>query len=135
VIIAVDANLLIRLVVADDAEQARIAADELDRADRVVLPLVALCEFAWVLRRGYGLSKPEIANELRALTEVPTAIFDRSAVESGLELLRAGGDFADGVIAHQGRAYGADTLVTFDRDAVQKLTALGGTARLPHDRF
>jgi len=50
---------------------------------------------------------------------------DRQAARAGLVLLNAGGDFADGVIAHGGRALGSDQLVTFDREAAQLLSAAG----------
>jgi len=48
-------------------------------------------------------------------------VVNRPAAEAGLSLLEAGGDFADGVIAYEGRWLGADTFVSFDKKAV-KLT-------------
>jgi len=39
---------------------------------------------------------------------------NRPAAEAGLALLEAGGDFADGVIAHEGRWLGAEAFVSFD---------------------
>ena len=59
-----------------------------------------------------------------------TVVIDRPAVEAGLAVLRAGGDFADGVIAWQGAAMGGESLVTFDRDAVRVLTKVGMRARI-----
>jgi len=50
---------------------------------------------------------------------------DRPAAEAGLAAMRAGTDFADGVIAHQGRMAGGDTFVSFDRDAAKRLAGLG----------
>jgi len=47
------------------------------------------------------------------------------AVELGLSLLDAGGDFADGVIAMAGSALGGDQLVTFDRQAAALLKRWG----------
>jgi predicted nucleic-acid-binding protein len=55
---------------------------------------------------------------------------DRAAVEAGLASLRAGGDFADGVIAHEGRRMGADVFVSFDRRAVALLKGLDEPAHL-----
>ena len=128
--LAVDANLLLRLVLQDDETQARIAADELSRADRVVLPIVALCEFVWVLRKGYGLPREAIAASLRDVIETDSTVYDEAAVHAGLDVLEAGGDFADGVIAYLGEVQGAEMLVTFDRDAVKRLTGLDRPARL-----
>jgi predicted nucleic-acid-binding protein len=44
--------------------------------------------------------------------------------------LEAGGDFADGVIAFEGAALGADTFVSFDRSAVKLALAQGLNAKL-----
>jgi predicted nucleic-acid-binding protein len=44
-------------------------------------------------------------------------------------MLDAGGDFADGVIAYEGRWLGAETFVSFDKKAVEMLTAQGVSAR------
>jgi predicted nucleic-acid-binding protein len=55
---------------------------------------------------------------------------DRPAVEAGLAMLDAGGDFADGVIAYEGRWLGAETFVSFDKKAVEMLAAQGVSARL-----
>ena len=40
-------------------------------------------------------------------------------------MLEAGGDFADGVIAFEGRWLGGDTFVSFDKKAVALLKAQG----------
>ena len=41
-------------------------------------------------------------------------VVNRGAADAGLAMLDDGGDFADGVIAHEGRALGADCPVCFD---------------------
>ncbi len=51
---------------------------------------------------------------------------DRPAVEAGLVVLEAGGDFADGVIAFDGRRLGGWTFASFDRKAVELVAASGG---------
>jgi predicted nucleic-acid-binding protein len=45
-------------------------------------------------------------------------------------MLDAGGDFADGAIAYEGRWLGADTFVSFDKKAAEKLKELGIAVRL-----
>ena len=72
----------------------------------------------------------EISGALRALIEAGTVRLDRSAAEAGLALLEAGGDFADGVIAHEGQWLGGDVFVSFDRQAVALLKAQGIAADL-----
>lgn len=55
----------------------------------------------------------------------------RPAVESGLAMLDANGDFTDGVITHEGRWLGGEVFVSFDKKAVGRLAALGISAQLP----
>ena len=55
---------------------------------------------------------------------------NRPAVEAGLAMLAAGGDFADGVIAYEGRWWGGETFVSFDKKAVTRLTAQGYPAHV-----
>lgn len=128
--ITADTNVLVRVVMNDDAAQAQAAAKLLREASVVAVPLPCLCEFVWVLRRVYALETADITAALRALLNTPTLAIDRPAAEAGLELLTAGGDFADGVIAYQGRWLGGDTFVSFDRKAVTLLRAQGQAASL-----
>jgi predicted nucleic-acid-binding protein len=55
---------------------------------------------------------------------------NRPAVQAGLVVLEAGGDFADAVIAHEGQWLGGETFVSFDRKAIASLTAQGQKAQL-----
>lgn len=128
--VAVDANVLLRAAARDDLRQARSAAHLLRSADQIVIPLVALCEFVWVMRSGYKRPAPEVANSIRSLVNSAKAVVDRSSVQAGLQMLDAGGDFADGVIAHEGVWLGADEFVSFDKQAVKLLKAQGKRARL-----
>jgi predicted nucleic-acid-binding protein len=125
-----DTNLLVRLIVQDDAEQTRRAQGELERASTVMLTLPALCETFWVLRSHYRLTQAELQQAMTAITEAPNARVDEDAVSTGLAVLREGGDFADGVIAATGAAMGASTFVSFDRQAVRLLNTAGRAARL-----
>lgn len=124
-----DTNVLIRVVVSDDGEQARAARRCLDEADAIFLTTPTLCEAAWVLRRFYGASREDVSAALQALTGAANAVFDERAVSMGLELLRRGGDFADGAIAAAGMAMGAETFVSFDKAALKRLAAAGVPVR------
>jgi len=114
----------------DDPGQSAIAQHELEIADGIAVALSALCELAWVLSRGYRLPSHAIAEAIRRLINGENVVANRPAVEAGLALLDAGGDFADGIIAHEGSWLGADSFVSFDREAVRLLTARGQNARL-----
>lgn len=126
---AVDTNVLLRAVVRDDMAQAEIAAKLLRNSDLIAVALSALCELVWVLRRFYGFEAAEVADSIRALTSAKNVETNQPAVEAGLAMLDAGGDFADGVIAYEGRWLGAETFVSFDEKAVKMLRAQGESAR------
>jgi predicted nucleic-acid-binding protein len=128
--VAVDTNVLVRAVMRDDRAQAEIAAKWLRNSSLLVVALSALCELVWVLRRVYGFKAAEVADTIRSLTSADNVETNRPAVEAGLAMLEAGGDFADGAIAYEGRWLGADTFVSFDARAVELLKAQGQTARL-----
>ena len=128
--ITADTNVLVRAAVFDDPAQAELAADTLRRAELIAIPLPVLCEFVWVLSRGYGKSSSEIGTSLRRLADSGNVSLDRAAFESGLAVLDADGDFADGVIAVEGRRLGGLEFTSFDRTAVELINAIGGQARL-----
>jgi predicted nucleic-acid-binding protein len=128
--VTADTNVLIRAAVQDDLHQARRAAKILAEADLVAVPVPVLCEFVWVLRRGYRKSATDVSDAIRRLMRSPNVVMNRTAVEVGLSALDAGGDFADGVIAHEGEWLGAEEFVSFDSKAVSLLQAHGTRARL-----
>jgi predicted nucleic-acid-binding protein len=128
--IAVDTNVLVRAAVRDDAEQADAATKLMARAEMVAIAVPCLCEFIWVLRSVYRFRPSDIAKAIRTLLAAENVETNRPAVEAGLAVLDGGGDFADGVIAHEGRWLGAETFVSFDRKAVDALAAQGVLARL-----
>jgi predicted nucleic-acid-binding protein len=128
--IAVDTNVLLRDALQDDPSQSPIASQTLQRAELVVVPTPALCEFVWVMRRLFKRSSAEIAQSIRLLMSGDNVEMDRPAVEAGLELLDKGGDFADGATAYEGYWLGAEDFVSFDKEAVKLLQSQGKRARL-----
>ena len=128
--VVVDTNVLVRAVVRDDAAQARVAAKVLRDAEVIAVALPCLCEFVWVLRKVYSLQTEDISTAIRALLATANVQVNRPAVEAGLSMLEANGDFADGVIAYEGNWLGGETFVSFDKQAVALLTAHGQSARL-----
>ena len=130
--VAADTNVLVRYLTWDDVGQAREAADVLEGADTVFVSTVVLCEVVRVLKRAYGYKPPEIAAAIRGLIGSRTVETNRAAAESGLRLLEAGGDFADGVILFDAEKARAQRLVTFDRAFADRagphtVLLLGGT--------
>ncbi|MFA6230639.1 MAG: type II toxin-antitoxin system VapC family toxin [Rhodanobacter sp.] len=128
--IVADTNVLLRVIVADDASQSQAALAALEQADLVAVSLHALCELVWVLHRSYDVSRADIAVAIRHLVNTQNIVLNRPAVEVGLSVLDAGGDFADGVIAFEGQWLGGETFVSFDQKAVALLTAQGRSTLL-----
>jgi predicted nucleic-acid-binding protein len=116
--------------VGDDSAQAAIAAKVLTDAALVAVALPSLFEFVWVLCRVYGFRAADASAAIRALLAASNVQVNRPAVEAGLAVLDAGGDFADGVIAFEGQWLGGESFVSFDKKAVTLLTAQGHSARL-----
>ena len=128
--IIADTNLLLRLVLGDDARQNRAAIRIMMQAETVAISQHALCELAWVLDRTYGVSRTHIAATLRQLRDTQKVVLDTPALDAGLAILDAGGDFADGVIAYEGAWLGGETFVSFDKKAVALLSAQGHKTHL-----
>lgn len=128
--IAVDTNVLVRAVVRDDPAQAEAADRVLKGASLIAVAIPCLCEFVWVLRQVYGLSVADIASAVRALVDTGSVVMNRPAVGAGLAFLEAGGDFADGAIAYEGKWLGGETFVSFDRKAVGLVVGQGYEAEL-----
>ncbi len=128
--VTVDTNVLIRVAVEDDPHQSSVAEQVLREAEIVAITVPTLCEFVWVLSRGYKYPTDDIVSAIERLTLSDSVVTDRPAVEAGLAAIKAGGDFADGVIAFDGQRLGGATFVSFDRQAVRLVKSVGGEARL-----
>jgi len=126
----VDTNVLVRSIVRDNPQQAESADAILRDASLIAVGLACLCEFAWVLDSVYGFDRSQIAISIETLCQAANIVVDQPAVDSGLAVLRAGGDFAYGIIAHEGNWLGGDLFVSFDKKAVSLLTRQGRKARL-----
>ena len=128
--VTVDTNILLRAAIRDDEFQAKAAADLLREAERVVITNQCLCEFVWVSQRTYNISTRDLLGVLEGLVSKPNVVSDRFAVQAGLTTMAAGGDFADAVIADDGRRSGGREFISFDKQAVRLLRAQGYDARL-----
>lgn len=124
--ITADANVLVRSIIGDHPGQTAVARATLKTAGRIAIPLPALCELVWVLDRTYRRKPAEIATMIRVLLSESRVDVDGAAVDAGLAMLDAGGDFADGVIAFEGKRLGGNVFVTFDRQAAKLVQAAGG---------
>lgn len=119
--IALDTNLLVRLLVQDDATQARAVERLIIRARRDRTPLfiadVVLCELVWVLARRAKQVRAGIADVIERLLDAEGIVVTAPGmVRAALAAYRDGaGDFADYLIREHALAAGATEVVTFDR--------------------
>ena len=110
--IALDTNVVVRLLVDDDPGQTRRARKLLEARTALVLPTVLL-ETEWVLRGAYDIGRATIAGSIRQLLGLPNiALANAQAIAQALEWFEAGLDFADAL--HLALAGEAEGFVTFD---------------------
>ncbi len=123
---AIDTNVLVRLLVDDDAAQAeqaeRFIASEETQGNPVLISLLVLLETEWVLRSRYELPKSRIIEALTALLDTQTFhLEDESAVARALHLWRqASAGFADCLIAERHLSLGAQATLSFDKQAARR---------------
>lgn len=122
--IALDTNVLVRFLVQDDPEQARIANTVFDQLTDVTPGFVSrevLVELVWVLERAYGYLRTDIATALDGLLSALELVIEAADdVGQAVERYRNEGfGFADLMIASAAKRVGASELVTFDRKAAR----------------
>lgn len=122
--VIVDTNILVRAIVQDEAGEAERATALLAAHD-VVIPHQTFCELVWVLGRIYKLSRRELIDVVSAWSDTEGVVVDTPAVAAGLAVMREGGDFADGIVAFEGRRLGGQVFASFDRQATAILAAEG----------
>lgn len=120
--IGLDTNVLARLFVDDDLQQARKArtfvAERCSEENPAYVDRVALCELVWVLTAS-RYRRDEIASILEKLLASPEIILeDESSVRSALRAFVARNvDFSDALIAAVNQTRGCEATATFDRKA------------------
>ena len=122
--IALDTNVLVRYLVADDARQAedaRLLLEGLTAERPGFVCREVTVELVWVWQRAYGFSRDRIATVLEDL--VATEGLEVEAAEdvarAAVSYRRGGAGFSDLMIVTAAERAGADTLYTFDRKVAQ----------------
>lgn len=125
--VALDTNLLVRLLTNDDPEQARRVADLIDDSSACFVPITVVLELEWVLRGAYQLPREAIIRAFRGLNAIRQLHMEQEEqVLQALEAYAKGLDFADAL--HLLRSEGCAALVSFDRAFVRKAGELALTA-------
>jgi predicted nucleic acid-binding protein len=116
-VLAVDTNVIVRLLVNDDERQGS-EARRLFESEEIWIGVTVLLEAARVLESVYELSPTETVKALRALLGLPNVrVEDAAAVATALEATGRGLDLADAL--HLARAPEETEFVTFDRALVR----------------
>jgi predicted nucleic-acid-binding protein len=112
-VIALDTNVIVRIVTEDDPEQVKVAR-KIFEADSLWVCKTVLLETEWVLRYTYDLGPASIQAIFRRLLGYRRLqVEDREAVLQALMLFERGLDFADAL--HLASSRDADRFATFDR--------------------
>jgi len=114
--IAVDTNVLVRLIVHDDPRQAATAKSFIGGAAWV--SVLSLTEAIWVLETVYRLTSKELAKVIEMLLSHQDLVLqDSDAVEGALELFSAKPSlgFSDCLMLELARKGGHLPMGTFDR--------------------
>ena len=110
--VAVDTNVLVRLLTGDEPTQTTRARAIFER-EKVLLAKTVILETEWVLRRLYRLGSARIADAFLALIALPDLVCeDMGAMADAIQWMRGGMDFADAL--HLASARPAGRFATFD---------------------
>jgi predicted nucleic-acid-binding protein len=120
--IALDTNILARLLLADDAKQFAQARELLSLKQDFTAPITVFLELVWVLET-YELSSVEISEALGKLLALPNFKPAHEAqLRETLALYTLGMDFADAL--HWRLSASDEQFVTMDRKMVSKASKL-----------
>ena len=112
--IALDTNVVVRLLTNDDPSQAAEAA-RLVESEPVFLPLSVVLETEWVLRSVYDLGRETVANAFRSLLGIPSVAAEAvDRIGQALDWYEQGFDFADALHLASAAEAGAERIAAFD---------------------
>lgn len=121
--IGVDTNIMLRLLLRDDAVHTPLAERLLREAERETIHIadLVIAEVAWTLRRQFKWSRHRIVGVLDRLLGQDKFVFaNRAAVMNALSSFEVGpADFADYLIGALNAEAGATSTFTFDQDAAR----------------
>jgi len=124
-VLGLDTNVLVRLLVADDAAQTRRARALVERAlerdEPVLVSLPVIIETEWVLRSRYSFDKAGVLASLSGLMAARDLTFeDEPAIEEALYRWKdSAAGFADCLIVAHNRRLGCSATATFDAAAAR----------------
>jgi predicted nucleic acid-binding protein len=122
--IAVDTNVIVRLLTRDDEAQFQLAYALFERGE-VYVPLTVLLETEWVLRFAYDFAAAEVVAALQRLLGLANVHLEEPLrVATALAWHAQGLDLADAL--HLAASQPGEGLATFDRKLAARAAELGG---------
>lgn len=120
--LAVDTNLVVRLLANDDQTQARRAA-ALFASEQIFISKTVLLESEWVLRFSYELPPKVILQALRNIVGLPNVMVEQQReIAEALDGFEQGLDFADAL--HLASSRRAGRFATFDKKLIKRAEKL-----------
>lgn len=124
--IGLDTNILLRLVLQDDAAQtAQITAflEQINRDGPAYVNCISLMEFAWFLRRRLKISRQQVMEAIADLLESQDLMVeDEHLVEETLGIMaQSNAEFADTFMALRNHHAGCTTTMTLDKQAARTI--------------
>lgn len=120
--VAIDTNIVVRLLVNDDPAQTAKAL-VLFTKNKIFIPKTVVMETEWVLRGVYNIERGIINSALKALISLEQVVIeDETILFEALDSHQQGMDFADAI--HLASSRGANSFATFDlkfRSSAKKL--------------
>lgn len=119
--VAIDTNVLIRLIVEDDNIQAHKALTLLKKHNEVFISAIVICEVAWVLESCYNLKKLEIIDVFENILRVEQFEIEYSeSIWLALnEFKKINADFSDCIVGAIAKTNGHYPVATFDKKAAK----------------
>ena len=122
--IAIDTNILVRYITQDDLQQAEAAENLLaiynNKPQSIFINNIVLCEFIWVLEKGYKYTQQQISSTIRIILSTEEFAFEyHNVLWLALEEYELKNtDFSDSLISKLNYNLGYKQTFSFDKSAI-----------------
>lgn len=120
--IGIDTNILVRILVKDNEEQANLVLDFIKQnTSPIVINSIIFCELVWVLESCYNYSKEEIVEGLLHVLKIKQFLIpEKEIIKQSLNLYRQTKiDFSDVLIGYKNKLENCHYTITFDKQAAK----------------
>ena len=123
--IAIDTNILVRYITQDDLQQAEatenLLANYNNKPQSIFINNIVLCEFVWVLEKGYKYTQQQISSTIRTILSTEEFAFEyHNVLWLALEEYELKNtDFSDSLISKLNHNLGYKQTFSFDKSAIK----------------